>query len=298
VSLVALAATGLVAAGALAHPGSGIAVDEQGRVFFVDTGVGVWTVDGEGRLRRHEGPAFHWMAIDPRNGFGDTDFPHMPTTDMRAAGRDPMLLLSSDYPVVVGADGALYFAEPRADGRLEIVRLSPSGERGLLTTLPAASDGAPLRWLNGIAARDDGSIYYAENAAVRRIDPRGSVATVAASIEVPACERMPRWEPHLGPYLRGLDVAADGTVYVAATGCGAVLRISPGGETAPVLRASLPWAPTGVAVHGGDVYVLEYTHDASGEDRRDWIPRVRKLTPDGSVVTVVVIERTPSPPAR
>jgi streptogramin lyase len=202
-----------------------------------------------------------------------------------------MLLLSSDYPVVVGVDGALYFAEPSADHRLEIVRLSPAGERGLLTTLPAESDGAPLRWLNGIAAGGDGSIYYAENAAVRRIDPRGSVSTIAAAIEVPSCERMPKWEPHLGPYLRGLDVAADGTVYVAASGCSAFLRISTGGEVTPVLRASPPWAPTGVAVHGADVYVLEYTHDSDGEDRRDWVPRVRRLAADGSASTVVVVER-------
>jgi sugar lactone lactonase YvrE len=210
---------------------------------------------------------------------------------MRAVGRDPMVLLSSDYPVVVGADGALYFAEPRADRRLEIVRLLPGGERGVLVTLPAESDGGAVRWLNGIAAAADASIYYAENAAVRRIDSRGEIATIASRIEVPDCEPMPHAEAHLGPYLRGLAVAQDGTVYVAATGCSAVLRILPGGETAVVLRATPPWAPTAVAVSGGDVFVLEYTHDAPGDDRRDWVPRVRKLQADGTVTLIVEVER-------
>jgi streptogramin lyase len=210
---------------------------------------------------------------------------------MRALGRKPTLLLSSDYPVTVGADGALYFAEPRADGRLEIVRLSPARERGVLTTLPAESDGGPVRWLNGIAARPDGSIYYAEDAAVRRIDPRGEIATVASRIEVPECDRSPDWDAKLGPFLRGLAVAEDGTVHAAASACGAVLRITPDGAVTSVLRATWPWRPTAVAVHGGDVYVLEYTHDAPGDDRRDWVPRVRKLEPDGTVVEVAIVER-------
>ena len=43
---------------------------------------------------------------------------------------------------------------------------------------------------------------------------------------------------------------------------------------------------TGVAVHGKDVYVLEYTHANQGSDR-GWVPRVRKLASDGKVTTLV-----------
>ena len=35
---------------AVAHPGSGIVVAETGRVYFTDTGRGVWRVDDEGKL--------------------------------------------------------------------------------------------------------------------------------------------------------------------------------------------------------------------------------------------------------
>jgi hypothetical protein len=49
---------------ALAHPGSGIVVDDRGRVFFTDTGRGVWRVDSGGKLTLISESAMHWMAID------------------------------------------------------------------------------------------------------------------------------------------------------------------------------------------------------------------------------------------
>ena len=49
---------------ALAHPGAGIVVDSRGQVFFADTGVGVWKIDGQGDLGRVPGRAYHWMTVD------------------------------------------------------------------------------------------------------------------------------------------------------------------------------------------------------------------------------------------
>ena len=295
VSGIVLLTAGLAAATALAHPGSGIGIDRQGRVFFVDTGQGVWMIDAEGQLQPHDGPAFHWMALDPASRFGETRLPHGATADIRVVGSDPMVILSSDFPVAVGADGALYFPEPGAGQRLRMVRLTPSGERSDLAVLPAESEDGPLRWLNGVAAGADGSIYYTENAAVRRIDRHGAISTVASRIAVPDCERLPGLPSGMEPYLRGLAIASDGTVYVAASGCSALLRIGAGGEIATVLRATALWAPTAVALHRVDVYVLEYLHTASDPgDRRVWIPRVRKLTPDGVVTPLVEIQREPA----
>jgi hypothetical protein len=42
------------------------------------------------------------------------------------------------------------------------------------------------------------------------------------------------------------------------------------------LKADPPWSPTGVAIHGDDVYVLEYSN-ANSDQHEDWQPRVRKL---------------------
>src|SRR4029079_7656502 len=80
---------------AVAHPGSGIAVDGRGRIFFIDTGAGVWRVDTDGSLHAQEGPAFHWMTLDSQSRFGATPFTHLDSSDLRAIGRDPMVLPSS-----------------------------------------------------------------------------------------------------------------------------------------------------------------------------------------------------------
>jgi hypothetical protein len=45
-----------------------------------------------------------------------------------------------------------------------------------------------------------------------------------------------------------------------------------------------------VAISPGGVYVLEYLHTAE-EDRRAWVPRVRKILPDGSAKIVATVTR-------
>jgi len=85
-------------------------------------------------------------------------------------------------------------------------------------------------------------------------------------------------------------VGGDGDVYVAATGCRVVLRINRKGHVRTVLSAESPWAPTAVALHGDAVYVLEYFH-TPGDDRRQWLPRVRKVDASGRVTTVATVNR-------
>jgi sugar lactone lactonase YvrE len=259
-------------------------------VYFIDTGKGIWRIDAQGRLAQREGPAFHWLAIDAGGRFARTRLPSSPDAEMKAVGADPTLIVSSDFPVTVGRDGALYYPEPGSGGRLQIFRVAPSGARTVFATLPAATESGPLQWLNGIAAGPDGSIYYTENQAIRRINPRGTLSTVASKVTVPGCVRPPGWEAPLGSDLRGLAVASDGTVFVAASGCGAVLKIEARGKISTILRADPPWSPTAVAVAGKAVYVLEYLHTAS-DNRREWLPRVKKVSPGGAAVLVATIER-------
>lgn len=285
-----------------AHPGSGIVVDDKGIVHFVHAQVGVWNVDPQGTVRRHEGAnPYHWMIIDPKAAFASQRWPSFPDGEIRVVGADPALMLASSFPVTIGRDGALYYPEPKSDGRVHILRLIPGGEPTDFTTLPPAMEIAPdgnrivARWIHGLATGPDGSFYYAEKHAVRRIALDGAVTTVAENITVPDCVHPPVVEDDRGgPILRGLDVAADGTVYVAASGCSALLKISPKGEVSVALRATDAWSPTGVDVVGEDVYVLENLH-IKAEQARDWLPRVRKLSPDGKVTTLATITRDQLP---
>jgi hypothetical protein len=45
-----------------------------------------------------------------------------------------------------------------------------------------------------------------------------------------------------------------------------------------------------VALHGNAVYVLEYLH-TPGDDRRQWLPRVRKVDAGGHVSTIALVNR-------
>jgi hypothetical protein len=275
---------------AIAHPGSGIAVDRRGYVYFVDTGSGVWVIDTAGKLARHDGPAFHWMAIDEGERSWGGRMPSIPDGEVTAVGLKPTVLLSSDVPIAVGGDGALFYPALGRDHRLRIMRFTRSGDESVRANLPSKSGGGELRWINGLAKGPGGSLYYSENDAVRKADERGAVSTVAEGIAVPNCARIPGTELGLGPYLRGLDVASDGSVFVAASGCGAVLKVTPQGKITTVLRSSSPWSPAAVAVSPTGLYVLEYLHTAS-DNRREWLARVRKVLPDGSVTEVAVVKR-------
>lgn len=280
----------LIATAVQAHPGAAIAVS-NGVVYFVDTGGGVFSVDAQGRVVRREGPAFHWFAFDPNSRFLRTPWPTPPGAEFRSAGTNPTIVLSSDFPVVIGTDGKFYYPDGTSRDRIRIVAIEPSGARSIRATLPViVRGGERITWLNGLAAAPGGALLYTEDRAIRKIDARGQVTNIAVNISVPNCAAVPGVEKAVGPYLRGLALAADGSIYVAASGCAAVLRVDGKGRVTPVLRTTPPWSPTAVAVSGRDVYVLEYLHTASDE-RREWLPRIRKIAANGTVTTMNVDTR-------
>lgn len=270
------------AALALSQPGSGIVADGQGSIFFTDTGRGPWKIDAGGKVTPHDGPAYPFMALDAGGRLAGVKLPASASAEMKHAGKNPTLLFSSDAPIAMGSDDALYFPQAGQDGRLQIVRLRPSGAHDVMATLPATSEEGPLEWLNGLATGPDGSVFYSENKAIRKVTKEGTISTVATSLEIPACAPPAGFPAKLGPQLRGLAVAADGSLVVAATGCAAVVKISPDGAVKPLLRTVPPWTPTGIALRGTDILVLEYLYDGSN-DRRAALPRVRKLAEDGKI---------------
>jgi hypothetical protein len=288
----------LVAGVAHAHPGASIAVSAQGVVYFVDTGAGVFSIEANGRVVRREGPAFHWFAFDHDSRFRSTPWPSIRNAEFRSAGVQPTLVLSSDFPVTI-TGGKFYYPDGSSGDRIRIVAIEPSGASSVRATLPPIRRaGQNITWLNGLGAGPDDALYYTEDRAIRKIDRRGQVSTVVDNLAVPNCAAVPGMEAGVGPYLRGLAVTAGGSIYVAASGCGVVLRVDARGQVSPVLRAAPPWSPTAVAVAGSDVYVLEYLHTAS-DNRAEWIPRVRKISASGGVTMLKRAEpRSPSGPPR
>lgn len=287
--LAAALLAGAIGTAAAEPPGSGIAIDAEGGVYFTDTAHGPWKIEPSGRVSRREGPAFRFLALDAGGRFAGVSVPPDSTAELRHAGEKPTLILSSNVPIAIGGDGALYFPQAGADGRLRVLRLLPSGTHSVLATLPATSEEGPLDNLNGIAVAGDGSIYYTENKAIRRISAEGMLSTVATSIVVRDC-MPPAHSDRPTARLGGLAVAADGTIFAAASGCSALVRVSPQGEVQTVLRSVAPWSPTAVAVAGRDVLVLEYPQEA-GVGSASGSPRVRKLSGDGRVSLLAEVRR-------
>jgi formylglycine-generating enzyme required for sulfatase activity len=282
----------LFAAEAFAHPASGIVVNAKGEVFFIYTGKGVCKIEEQGKLTYiHKDSGGHWMALDTEGKFASAADTRL-FKRLTPSGVKPALLYASGgAPLVVNQDGNLYYGsgfpggDDMAPGFHTVTRLSPDGNRTLFapqlkTTLAELNEG-----VTGLAAGPDGSLFVACPNAVLKVKMDGTVTTFVHPVVVKDCEddlaKDSRTRAFHSPYLRGLDVTEEGAVYAAVTGCRCVVKITPEGKVETVLKAERPWTPTGVAVRGKDLFVLEYTHQTAHHE--NWVPRVRKLGPDGKV---------------
>lgn len=275
---------------AFSHPGSGIAVDAQGNVFFMDTGAGVWRLRPDGALNKLPGAAFHWLALDSTGRLANTELPTLSHNGATIVRTNENLLLSSDFPLTVDSKGALYFPR-KQDDRLRVFRLDPSGSVSMFATVAARPDRTIPGWINGSTVGPDGTFYYTEDHGVWKIAPKQ--AAVAMPIELPksGCGSIPGLGADEGaPMYQGVAVDTKSNVFVAVTGCRAVIKIAPDNSVTTALRTTGTWSPTGVATLGDEVYVLEYLH-TEGHNRREWIPRIRRLSADGSDSIIATIDR-------
>ena len=288
--LTAIAQSSLAIFTASAHPSSGIVVDEQGNVFFSDLDRGVLKIDARGKVTTvfpKEGG--HWLALDASGSFSRVDFEkssHWPRWFKRRtpAGVRPALISDGGSPLVVAPDGNLYYVcndERMIPGGLLIARLTPDGKETLLSPgIGPTSD--KLGGIKGLAVGPDGSLYASYPKAVLKFALDGQVTTLLNPVIVVDCVKQPPVEEV--PFLRGLAVDEHGAVYTAATGCRCVIKVSADGHVETVLKAEAPWLPTGVALKGDDLFVLEYT--VINDEAHNYTPRLRRLGHDGKVTTL------------
>jgi hypothetical protein len=289
-----------IVAAASAHPGSGIVVDRQGQVFFGNPSVGLFKLDPHGKLTFIHQEGGHWLALDGNGSFARMAFEksaHWPRWFKRRTplGVRPAVIADGGSPLVVNRDGNLYYVsndERMIPGGLQITRLSPDGKLTLLApTLRETTE--KLGGIKGLASGPDGSLCATCSSAVLKIKLDGTFSTLVQPVALKECdEDLPPNTPEaFKPFLTGLAVDVRGAVYAAATGCRRVVKITPDGQVKTVLKAERPWSPTGLALHGDDLYVLEQTN-ANGE-KHEWQARVRKLGRDGKVT--VLISGVPRP---
>jgi sugar lactone lactonase YvrE len=289
-ALVAFALFGLSPFSASGHPSAGIVVDRQGNVFFSDLSRGLLKVDPQGKVTTVSKEGGHWLALDSAGSFSTVEFQksvHWPRWFKRRSpdGERPALITDGGSPLVV-ADGSLYYVcdEQMVPAGQQIGRLTPDGKESLVSPglRRIAED---LGGIKGLAVGPDGTFFVSYPRAVLKVARDGAFTTLLNPVVAPDCDKDP---PTIqdAPRLRGLVVDAHGAVYAAATGCRCVIKIAPDTKVTTVLKAESPWSPCGVALHGDDLYVLEYIN-ANSEADEDWPPRVRKLARDGRVTTLV-----------
>jgi hypothetical protein len=248
-------------------------------------------IDASGRLTKYSDKlGGHFMALDSEGKFARSDLKLVER--ITPDGVKPALLhADGGAPVAVGGDGNLYYGLrllERGDVECGITRISPDGKRSrfapdLEKTL-VEKDG-----ITGLATGPDCCLYVACPSAILKVKMDGTFTTLVSPVVVKDCDEESK---DRNPYLRGLAVDSRGTVYAAANGCHRVVKITPDGKVETVLKAERPWSPTGVAVFGEDVYVLEYTNSLKGwNEGEGWQPRVLKLSRDGKVTTLATIPR-------
>ena len=302
----------LLATEAPAHPAWGIAVGRDREIYFSDL-VNVWKIDPRGKLilfRRGEETHTHDLAIDEEGNLYGAENSYEPATQrffsaiwkMTPTGEFTYLLPRTDDPpegisVWRDREGNTYHATRFPEEELLLLKRSPLGAVTVLTGDSSRAreyrQGVPYG-LGGMGFGADGSLFFVHGASVGKLGGNGVVTALAPDI--------PK-EPESGDtagagaptQLFGLAVDARGDAAVADYGSRRVIRIAPDGNPSTLLRAEEPWHPTGVAAGGEDLYVLEIGHTS---DHTPIGTRVRRLSPDGSVTVLAMIDAAGAPSNR
>ena len=282
----------LLSSGVLAHPGSGIVVDPQGNVFVGDINRGLLKFTPDGKVEVVLREAGHFLAVDAARTFARMDFRESEHWPRWFKHRDPPrseLALISDggSPLVIHRDGNLYYVTMTTNrsgwpaSRPSFARRQTRARR---TRAESARPGA--RRDQGTGVRPGRSLYAVTPGAVLKVKLDGTFTILRESVATPDCDRYlpPNTPPAHAPFLSGLTVSPRGDIYLAATGCRRVLKLDPNGRVSTVLKTETPWSPTGLVLHGDDLYVAEWTNAHS--EQHDYRARVRKVGRDGKVTTI------------
>lgn len=266
---------------ALAHPGWGIVVDRGGNVLYTDLEQ-VWRIGTDGtRTVVVSGVHSHELYLDPA---GVLHGEHL-RYDNRSSSWGHYLWKLANGNVVRHASqdgfrtgGESFVRDPAgATYWLEGSRIRKRLPDGATVDHAELPRPAPGRAPGGILAiGDDGALYAMSGGDLLRARPGERAVRMASGLDehVWTSFMIQPWH-----YVMGLAPDAHGNVYVANSGARRVKRVAPDGSVTVALRARFPWSPTGIAIRGDDVYVLEYT-DTGGS------VRVRKIGADGSVSIV------------
>ena len=288
----------------LAHEGWGIVVDLQGQIYFSDIPTNtIWRINREGKLEsfisdKHS----HALVLGEDGSIYGTQEHHSAATgsvwriapdgsfsDVFTPAFDFPLNL---HPFIIDRDGNIYSTNsisfPNQRDKATLLKCTPGG---VVTTLAGSTRGyrdgrgseAQFSGIDGMAWASDGSLYVTDGVYVRRVTTDGVVTTLGNGALT---------SPSYGEDLMGLALSPSGDVFVADYSQRRLLRLMPDGHTRTVVETGLIWSPTGITLVGEDLYLLEHLRMPLvlfGDIGVGAYARVRKLSPDGRVVTIATV---------
>ncbi len=279
---------------------SGIAVDRAGEIYFSDWFANrILRIDPKGAPMVVAVKHTHHLSLDRTDIlFGEHATPdgsvvslwrirpQQPVEDVLA----PAQREQSSYEggaFVIDTDGSILTVK-----NCQLWRIS-----GTNVSKIAGNDCGGAEWTHAelrfghihgtLALAPDGAIYFTDAKTVRRVTRDGLTATMDGSPVTLFAEPLPaEWKFDRA---LGLGVDSDGAIYVADSDRG-VAKLLPGARLEWIYRSEPAWSPTGLAVRGGFVYIVE--------NRPDYLKpfgaiigsqRVRKLPMRGSAITVFTL---------
>ena len=243
---------------------------------------------------------------------GEVSIRKLSTLPLQVGDKSLKTTIYNSTPLAVNSKGLVYLTQMAAfrgstkKARYQIIGIDPSGKTQFVAGGEHGHrDGkgpkAQFRHFydSGMAVGPDDTLYLTDGGTcIRRVKPCGAVSTLAGSTQR-------GFRDGKGAQARfnrivGIDVDKKGNVYVADSENRRIRKVTPSGVVStvagnghikhvdgPALKASFI-RPVGVAVGTkGDIYILD-SNDVALKVSRTTV-RVRRLTADGRVVTVVEV---------
>jgi sugar lactone lactonase YvrE len=294
-----IAACALGTGQAWAHPAWGIVVDRSNQIYFSDLET-IWKIDAQGKLSvfragvsdRH----IHELAMDEDGNLYGGELTYEPATQryvnalwkITPEGSFAYTLSPTHNPpkgmsLWKDRDGNMYSALWKSNSEHELLLLKRTPE-GKVSTLFGSAETADkfrqevLYSVGGITFGEDGSLYVADGANIRKVAMNGAVTTLVRNLAPDNQEGK-----NADARLLGITVDAQGSVFAADNGNRRVLKFTPDGKVETLIRAEQPWSPCGVAFRNGNLYILE---NGFTPPRTVHGVRVRKLSSDGKITVL------------
>ncbi|MBS1811172.1 MAG: SMP-30/gluconolactonase/LRE family protein [Acidobacteria bacterium] len=291
----------LLFARAQADPSNTLVVDKQGRVYFGDVLHNtVWKIEDGKLIPFIKDKHSHRVVLDEQGNLYGEHLEYVPGNDSwrfhmwkaTPAGEVRYIVPpASGFPwgLLMDKEGNRYEwagnNNKKDDSR--IVKRLPDGK---LVTIAGQgwgwADGqgtqAKFTSIGGITWGPDSALYVTDSDAVRRVALDGTVTTITRGNDELRPNLKARVLGGSGGQLFGLTLDAEGNFYVANYGGEKVVKIASDGKILAAFDSESGWAPSGVAVAGGDLYVLEFQSDLMASEKKG--PRVRKISADGKAL--------------